>query len=339
MTRHPNPNKMQKMVPIGLTLWAMMIGLTGASVASAMEDVNVATPGYGLIELPVVVAMRNGYFRDERLEVRQIQIEPDVSVKTLLAGEVNFSLAWQASVRAAASGLPIKIVAALVTKPPYALMARADIRSGEDLRGKTLGIDVFASTTDYLSRMAVRYLGVEAGKIEFVEIGNTALRLAALKTGEIQAAAFDLTGAIRAEQQGMKRLVPIGEVIEYPMLGVAATTAQLATKREQTTKFVRAMLRAARFIKKNRAETIPIMQRYLKVTSGEAAQTYDAAARYFTDDGLILDRLLALSVRRARDEGQAANDSVLSEIADWSILREIMAERRKVPPWLKQYDP
>ena len=104
-------------------------------------------------------------------------------------------------------------------------------------------------------------------------------------------------------------------------------------------KFIRAVLRGARFIKQNRAETIPIMQRYLKVTSIEAARTYDSAARYFTDDGLILDRLVALSVRRARDEGQAINDSTLGQVADRSVVREIMAERRKLPPWLKQYDP
>ena len=327
------------MALIGASLTAMVLGLTFVSVAAAMEQVNVATPSHGLIELPVVVAMRNGYFRSERLEIQKIQIEPEIAVKALLAGEVNFSLAWEASVRAAATGLPIKMVAALVTKPPYALMSRPEIRSGRALRGKTLGIDAFGSTTDYLSRVAVRYLGVEAGKIEFAEIGNTALRLAALKSGEIEAAIFDLTGAVKAEQQGMKRLVPIGEIIEYPMLGIAVTTTHLATKQEQTTKFIRALLRAARFIKQNRAETIPILQRYLKVTAREAAQTYDSAARYFTDDGLILDRLLALSVRRARDEDQPTKDSELRQVADWSIVREIMAERRKIPPWLKQYDP
>ena len=327
------------MALIRVCFGTMLLGLTFIPFSAAMEQVNVATPSYGLIELPVVVAVRNGYFRSERLEIQKIQIEPEVAVKALLAGEVNFSLAWEASVRAAAAGLPIKVVAAIVTKPPYVLMSRPEVRTGKDLKGKTLGMDTFASMTDYLSRMAVRYLGVESGTIAFVEIGNTALRLAALKTGEIQAATFDLTGAVKAEQQGMKRLVPIGEIIEYPMLGAAATTAQLATKREQTTKFIRALLRGTRFIKQHRTETIPIIQRYLKLTAREAAQTYDWAAPYFTDDGLILDRLLALSVRRAKDEGKSANDSALRQVADWSVIREVMAERRKLPPWLKQYDP
>ena len=103
--------------------------------------------------------------------------------------------------------------------------------------------------------------------------------------------------------------------------------------------FIRALLRGTRFVKQNRTETIPIMQRHLKVTAREAAQTYDFAAGYFTDDGLILDRLVAPSVRRARDEGQVISESALREVADWSVIREIMDERRKMPPWLKQYDP
>ena len=55
------------------------------SIAPAMETVNVATPSHGLIELPVVIAMRNRYFSSERLQVQKIQIEPGIRAKALLA--------------------------------------------------------------------------------------------------------------------------------------------------------------------------------------------------------------------------------------------------------------
>jgi hypothetical protein len=54
---------------------------------------------------------------------------------------------------------------------------------------------------------------------------------------------------------------------------------------------------------------------------------------------MISDRVLALSVRRAREELQFSGDPALDQVADWSLLREILEERRKVPFWLKQYDP
>ena len=75
--------------------------------AGAAEQVHVATPTQGLIELPVVVAMRNRY-SEPRAGDPKIQIEPEVAVKALVAGEVDFSFAWEASVRSAISGAPIK---------------------------------------------------------------------------------------------------------------------------------------------------------------------------------------------------------------------------------------
>jgi NitT/TauT family transport system substrate-binding protein len=328
------------MALIGVWLRAMVLGLTFVSASAAMEQANVATPSYGLTELPVVVAMRNGYFRSERLEIQKIQIEPEVAVKALLAGEVSFNLAWEASVRAATSGAPVKVIAALVSRPLHVLMSRPEIRSGRELRGKTLGIDAFSSTIDYLSRVAVRYLGVEPDtNVGFVEIGNGALRLAALKAGEVHAAALDIIGAVKAEEQGLKRLVQFGDIIDYPVLGVAVAGTQLVKHREQTKKFIRALMRGARFIKQDRSETIRIIERYLKITPSQATKSYDSAFRYFTEDGLISDRVLAFAVRRAREELQFAGEPALGQVADWSIAREIMAERRKIPFWLRQYDP
>lgn len=320
---------------------AMLLSLVlCASLAGAAEQVNVATPTQGLIELPLVVAMRNRYFTTEGLEIQKIQIEPEVAVKALVAGEVDFSLAWEASVRAAISGIPIKIVAATTARPLQVLISRPEIRSGKDLTGKILGIDSFFSTTDYLSRVAVRYLGVEPEKdLAFVEIGDGTLRLDALRSGSIHAALVDITVAVKSAEEGFQRLVQLGDIIDLPVFGIAVTAKKLATQREQIKKFIRATLRGARFIKQNRADTLRIIQRYVHVTPPQAARVYGAVVGSFTDDGMISNRALALSVRRAREGFPIVNDPLLSQVADWSLVREILADRRKIPFWLKQYDP
>lgn len=307
--------------------------------AGAAEQVHVATPTHGLIELPVVVAMRNRYFRTEELEIQKIQIEPEIAVKALIAGEVDVSLAWESAVRAAISGAPIKLIAATVARPLHVLISRPELRSGKDLRSKTLGVDAFFSTTDYLSRVAVRYLGFEPDKdVSIVEIGGTALRLNELRAGSIHATAVDAAAAARAEAEGFKRLVHLGDIIDLPLFGIAVTAKKLATEREQIKKFIRAMLRGTRFIKQNRADTVRIIQHYLKFTPAEAAKTYDSAIRSFTDDGFVSERALALSMWRAREAMQIPDGSTLNQVSDWSLLREIIADRRKIPFWLKEYD-
>jgi NitT/TauT family transport system substrate-binding protein len=310
-----------------------------ASWGRAAQQINVATPAKGLAELPVVVAMRNGYFRTEGLEIQKIQIQPNIAVRALLTGEVDFNLGWEASLRAAMSGMPVKMIAALASRPLHVLISRPEIRAGTDLKGKALGVDSSLSTTGFLSRVAARYLGVEPQKdVDIVESGSTMLRLEALRTGDIHATVVDVAVAIKAEEDGFKQLLHVGNIIDLPTFGVAVTTTKLATYREGIKRFLRATLRGARFITRNRIDTIRIIQSYLKTTSSLAAKSYDSAVRSFTEDGLISDRALALSVRRARDEVPFTSDSLLSQVADWSVLREIMAERRKIPFWLKQSD-
>jgi NitT/TauT family transport system substrate-binding protein len=310
-----------------------------ASWGRAAQQIDVAAPPKGLAELPVIVAMRNGYFRTEGFEIQKIQIQPDVAVRALVTGEVDFNLGWEASLRAAMSGMPMRMIAALASKPLHVLISRPEIRAGKDLKGKALGVDSLFSTTDFLSRVTARYLGVEPEKdVRIVETGSTLLRLEALKTGDIHATVVDVAAAVKAEEAGFKQLLHVGNVIDLPTFGVAVTTTKLATHRERIKRFLRATLKGARFITRNRTETIRIIQSYLKTTSSLAAKSYDSAVRSFTEDGLVSDRALALSVRRAKDEIPFTSDSLLSQVADWSVLREIAAEKRKIPFWLRESD-
>jgi ABC-type nitrate/sulfonate/bicarbonate transport system substrate-binding protein len=112
-----------------------------STFCAAADRIMIATSSQGLFELPIVVAMRNGYFRTEGLEVQTIQIRPEISVKALLAGEVDYVSAWGASVQAAMTGAPIKVVASIVSRPLHVLISRPEVRVGKNLKGKTLGVD------------------------------------------------------------------------------------------------------------------------------------------------------------------------------------------------------
>src|SRR5215475_5913279 len=311
-----------------------------SAFCAASERVMIATPSQGLFDLPVVVAMRNGYFRTEGLEVKRIQIQPEIAVKALLAGEADYVSAWAASVQAAMTGAPIKLVAAMVSRPLHVLISRPEIRFSTDLKGKTLGVDSAGSRVDYLFRLAVRYRGLDPDRdVKIIDTGESLLRVAALKDGSIDATAVDVALAVKAEEEGMKRLLHLGDIIDLPISGIAVASARLVTHREQIKKVIQATFRGARFIKQKRSETIRIIQSQLRVTSSQAIKTYDSAIRSFTDDGFVSQRAVSLDVRRAKEEIQLATDPALSQVADWSVLREINLERSKIPYWLKSYEP
>lgn len=302
----------------------LILGPLGALSAPAAERVMMATPSHGLFEFPVVVAMRKGYFTDEGLDLRKVQMQPQITVKALVSGDVDYSLSWGSTLRAAVAGAPVKVIAGLASRPLHILMARPEIKSGKDLKGKTIGVDSFAGTVDYLTRVAARHFGLDPDKdIKIIVTGPSPLRLAALRAGAIDATAIDVAFAGKAEEEGLRRVLYLGEVIELPISGIGLRDSKLAKEREQAKKVIRAALKGTRFMKRNRSETLQMMTGYLGITLAQAAVAYDTSVHSFTDDGFVSDKGLLLDVQLAKERLKIAKEIPSSQVVDWSLLREI----------------
>jgi NitT/TauT family transport system substrate-binding protein len=292
--------------------------------AGGAERVAIATPSRGLFEFPVVVAMRKGFFKDEGIDVDKIQMQPAVAVKALVSGDVDYLLAWGSALRAAVTGVPIKAVLGMVSRPLHVLVARPEIKTPKDLKGKIIGVDSVAGTVDYLSRVAMRHFGIEPERdVKIIVTGESSTRLAALHAGSIDATPIDIAFAVKAEDEGFKRLIYLGDIIELPLSGIAVTDQKLRAQREQVKKVVRAALRGTRFMKQNRAETVQMLADYLRITPAQSAKAYDASINSFTDDGIISDKGVSLDVQLTKERLKLTKDIPLSQLVDWSLVREI----------------
>ncbi len=312
----------------GLVLALAISALQEPQAISAAERVMIATPSRGLFEFPVVVAIRKGYYKDEGLDADKIQMQPAVAVKALITGDVDYLLAWGSAVRAAVTGVPIKAVAGMAARPMHVLIARPEIKSANDLKGKTIGVDSVAGTVDYLSRVAVRHFGFEPDKdVKIIVTGESPLRLAAIRAGSIDATPIDVAFAVKAEEEGFRRILYLGDIIELPLSGITIMDKKLQTQREQVKKVVRATLRGTRFMKQNRAETIQMLSDYLRITPSQAAKAYDASINSFTDDGIISDSGVNLDVQLTKERLKMTKEIPLSQLVDWSLIKEIKEEK------------
>ena len=307
-----------------LAIFAALTILATGDPAPAAERVTIATPSRGLFEFPVVVAMRKGFYRDEGIEVDKIQMQPAIGVKALMSGDVDYLLAWGSALRAAVSGVPIKAVLGFAGRPLHVLIARPEIKTPKDLKGKIIGVDSVAGTVDYLSRVAVRHFGFEPEKdVKIIVTGESPTRLAALRAGAIDATPIDVAFAVKAEDEGFKRLVYLGDLIELPLSGIAVMDQKLQTQRDQIKRVVRAGVRGLRFMKQNRNETVQMLADYLRITPSQSARAYDASINSFTDDGIISDKGVLLDVQLTKERLKLTKDIPLSQLVDWSLVREI----------------
>ena len=304
------------------------IALLGSALlgepAVGAERIVIGTPSRGLFEFPAVVAIRRGYYKDEGLDADKVQMQPAIAVKALISGDIDYLLAWGSAIRAAVTGVPIKAVVGMAARPLHVLIARPDIKTPKDLKGKIIGVDSFAGTVDYLSRVAVRHFGFEPEKdIKIIVTGESPTRLAALRAGSIDATPIDVAFAMKAEDEGFRRLLYLGDIIELPLSGIAVTDNKLQTQREQVKKVVRGSLRGSRFMKQNRGETIQMLSDYLRITPSQAAKAYDTSINSFTDDGIISDKGVNLDVQLTKERLKMTKEIPLSQLVDWSLVKEI----------------
>src|SRR5690349_7034779 len=73
------------------------------------EEIKIANTGPGINILPLEVAGRKGFFREEGLDVLNITMRANIAINALLTRGVDYATPSTSIVKAAATGLPVKL--------------------------------------------------------------------------------------------------------------------------------------------------------------------------------------------------------------------------------------
>jgi NitT/TauT family transport system substrate-binding protein len=158
----------------------------------AAETVTVGTVGSASANLwPVYIGINKGFFAAENLNIDLFFVQSSANlVQQLTAGSLHITMSTGLvdPIRAIDQGAPIAIVRFEVQAPPYALMAKASIKSLKELKGKTISLGGPKDITRiYVERMLAPH-GVKPSEFDMVFAGATAARASALQSGAVDAA-------------------------------------------------------------------------------------------------------------------------------------------------------
>jgi hypothetical protein len=62
---------------------------------------------------------------------------------------------------------------------------------------------------------------------------------------------------------------------------------------------------------------------YLRITPSQSAKAYDTSINSFTDDGIISDKGVSLDVQLTKERLKMTKEIPLSQLVDWSVVKEI----------------
>ncbi len=271
-----------------ITIVAMIAGLGG--MAAAQPKVRVLglampTTPPNLVHIPPWVALDAGIFAKYGIEVKIFTFEGGVAaLRALIGGRGEVQLAAPGVppfIAAAARGGDFKAVATYATKHPVAMVAQAEIKRCEDLRGKKIGtpggVGAYAET---MARAVMQTCGLTPRDVQYVSIA-TGSRVPALATGQVDAFVIHVDQVFEAAKvkPSLHVLAYLSDVLPKGWYAAYVTTGDVMRGDPKLLQdAVSALVEANRFIYKNRDRTVEIGVKYTKFDRDIVGRTYDVLA-------------------------------------------------------------
>jgi ABC-type nitrate/sulfonate/bicarbonate transport system substrate-binding protein len=238
---------------------AFVMLLTPRFAGAELLRVALSTKDFGY--LPLFVGMRSGMFAQEGLEIQWIQVSTNVVVTALLSGEIDVAGIAGSSMRAAARGAPLKANFFPYSKSLFVLMGAPEIKRVQDLRGKVIGTTAPGATTELAAAIVLEHYGLDPKKeVSFRVVGGADTSIAAMKSGLVQARAFNPDAAFLLKKQGFSELAVLADFGPWPWAGYSTSDAHLLNRRDKLKRWTRVMVKSLQFMVNGREETYKIAQ-------------------------------------------------------------------------------
>ena len=226
---------------------------------AAAADLRKVTFSYSAVSMtwyPVKLALEKGFFRSEGLEPQLIQMNGNVATVALANGYIDFSLNISPVLNGAMQGLGTKLVAALNSRPLFALVVRPEINAPNDLKGKVFAVSSFGNTQAILTEKHLQHLGLKKGEYQLLAMGATPARIAALEKNIAQGSLMPLPTNVQLENKGYRLLGNTAEIVINPIAGLGVHEDKIKKDPDLIKRVLRASLRSLQLLQANAKDTV-----------------------------------------------------------------------------------
>ena len=260
---------------------------------SPAEKIVITYPSRSIASIDLYIAQERGFFRQEELQADLVQVRGNIAVTAILSGDAhainNVGTLMRAMER---SDIPAKVVSQSLKKNLFWLVAKPDVKSIADLKGKTFGTTTFGGAQHLAAARLFQKAGLDPDKdITVVIGGDVPAQLQSLISGVIQVAALSPPTVIVARDKF--RLKLLGSTIDdltNLQNGLAVPEKLLREKRDLIKRILRARSKANRYFFENERGASEVLAKYLRVDLPVALESYRLARPAFTTNGIPTDK-------------------------------------------------
>ena len=209
----------------------LLLCLLSAHAVLAADKLRI---GYGApsVAMSVLWITKEGkLFEKNGLDVEVLYLESALVQRALIAGNIEFGEMTGSLMSAPKlQGADLVMIAGFLNTLLYRLIARPEIKTIADLKGKRVGVSRFGAGADRATRFLLTKLGYNPEKdVTLIQVGGAPTRLAALAAKSIDATIVESPDHKKAQEMGMRVLANMEEMnIPFQHTGLVTTRSYLA---------------------------------------------------------------------------------------------------------------
>jgi ABC-type nitrate/sulfonate/bicarbonate transport system substrate-binding protein len=297
--------------------------------ASKPERIVAAIPVRALANVPLLVGVKKGFYRQEGLEIDIVQMGSTPAITGMMTGDVTVDFHTSA-IRAPVAGRPIRMIGYMVDRLNWHLYAKPEIKKVEDLKGKVLAVTDIGGNVTYISQIVLEKHGLGGfGKdAEMFPTGSMQSSTLALLARQVDAALVGTEMGIKAEAKGFHVIARASDYVPLGLGGISTSLDTLKNRPDTIKRFLRGTIKSLQYIKadKNKSEAADFFAHFLNLSRSDAELIYAQSKECYSPNGSISREGLQFEISLLVQQLGLKKQISVDEVADFRLLREIQAE-------------
>jgi NitT/TauT family transport system substrate-binding protein len=270
-------------------IWPMAILaviLVHATLHAQTKRFPVAYSAISATQSSFYLTKEAGLFEKHGLHVDPVYVASGTKVaQAVIAGEFPIALAGGTFVNANLAGGDIAVFGGLVNVPSFYVSVHSSIKRPEDLKGKTIGITTYGSSTDFSIRYLIKKLGMDPERdVKILQMGGQPQIVAAMVAGVVHAGVLSSPANYNAKKAGFQLLVDFKNVgLDYPTVSLVSTRSYIKKDPQTVRRFLMAYSEGTERLYRDKELTMKVIGKYTKTTDREALESAYAFATTFIE--------------------------------------------------------
>jgi len=268
---------------------ATFMAIPGRLVFGA-ETITVAVTAKAFQYTILPIAHDRGYMKEEGIDLKITYMQAAPSLQAVMAGSAQFSGAGSSALVAISKGgAPMKTVLALNDQVLQWVVARPNVTSVADLKGKKVATAGVASLGAFMLKQIIsNKYGIDGKDVVFIDPGPLN-RLPSLLSGAADAAIVSAEERYSALDQGMKEFMYLGRELKNSWGTIATSDRFIKEQPKLMLGFSRAIIKALRYFRQDREGAISAAVKFTESERALVTRMYDDLVKTFTAAGHVDD--------------------------------------------------